>query len=124
VRRLAASGGSFSAFFFSFFSFFSGPALVAKAKAVFEWKIGSEVWTLDLKNGNGSVTQGSSGKADCTLTMGEDVFQKLIAGSLNAQQAFMQGKLKIGGNMGQNFSSFFFFFFFSKNSSCSFQLMP
>ena len=54
---------------------------------------------LDLKNGNGSVSKGSSGKADCTLTMAEDVFEKLIAGSLNAQQAFMQGKLKIGGNM-------------------------
>lgn len=73
--------------------------MVAKAKAVFEWKIGSDVWTLDLKNGNGSVSKGSSGKADCTLTMAEDVFEKLIAGSLNAQQAFMQGKLKIGGNM-------------------------
>ena len=58
-------------------------------------KIGSEVWTLDLKNGSGSVSKGSSGKADCTMTMAEDVFEQLIAGKLNAQQAFMQGKLKV-----------------------------
>ena len=31
--------------------------------------------------------------------MAEDVFEQLVAGKLNAQQAFMQGKLKIGGNM-------------------------
>ena len=59
----------------------------------------SSVWTLDLKNGNGSVSKGSSGKPDCTLTMSEQVFQDLIGGKVNAQQAFMQGKLKIGGNM-------------------------
>ena len=62
-------------------------------------KIGSETWTLDLKNGSGSISKGSSGKADCTLTMSEEVFEQLIGGKLNAQQAFMQGKLKIGGNM-------------------------
>ncbi len=38
-------------------------------------------------------------QADCTLTMAEDVFEQLVAGKLNAQQAFMQGKLKIGGQM-------------------------
>lgn len=31
--------------------------------------------------------------------MDEATFLSLIAGKLNAQQAFMQGKLKIGGNM-------------------------
>ena len=76
-----------------------GPALVKKANAVYEWKIGGESWTMDLKNGSGGVTKGSAGKADCTLTMTEDVFTSLIEGHVNAQQAFMQGKLKIGGNM-------------------------
>ena len=76
-----------------------GAALVAKANAIYEWKVGADVWTMDLKNGSGSITKGSSGKADCTLTMSDEVFESLTAGKLNAQQAFMQGKLKIGGNM-------------------------
>ncbi len=68
-----------------------------KVGAVYEWKIGPDVWIMDLKNGSGSVKKGNDGvKADCTLTMDEAVFTELFGGKLNAQQAFMQGKLKIG----------------------------
>jgi len=57
-------------------------------------------WTVDLKNGNGSVKQGKAeGKPDCTITIkGEDLVA-MATGKLNGQTAFMQGKLKIGGNM-------------------------
>lgn len=75
----------------------AGAELVKKVAAVYEWKIGSDVWIMDLKNGSGAVKKGNDGvKADCTLTMDEAVFTDLFGGKLNAQQAFMQGKLKIG----------------------------
>lgn len=106
--------------------------MVKKVGAVYEWKVGSESWILDLKvpkkktrthhihffspsflilqkkNGNGAVRKGGDGtKADCTLTMAENVFADLMGGKLNAQQAFMQGKLKIGGELGLLFACLF-----------------
>lgn len=62
---------------------------------------GSDDWVVDLKNGNGSVYKGKAKKkADMTMTVSSDDFVKMSTGSLNAQQAFMQGKIKIKGNMG------------------------
>jgi NAD(P)-dependent dehydrogenase (short-subunit alcohol dehydrogenase family)/putative sterol carrier protein len=60
----------------------------------------TQQWCLDLKNGNGAVTLGAAAKPDCTLTLGDEDFVSVMTGKLNAQQAFMQGKLKVAGNMG------------------------
>ena len=57
-------------------------------------------WTLDLTAPGGAITEGSSGKADCTVKINDENFVKLISGSLNPQMAFMTGKLKVAGNMG------------------------
>ena len=57
------------------------------------------VWTVDLKNGNGSIKQGKEGKADATFAMVDDDAISLFQGKLNPQTAFMQGKMKIKGNM-------------------------
>jgi putative sterol carrier protein len=37
--------------------------------------------------------------ADCTLKMTLDTFQKLVAGEIDGAAAFMQGKVKIAGDM-------------------------
>ena len=37
--------------------------------------------------------------ADCTIAMGKDDFEKLQQGQLDPTMAFMQGKLKINGDM-------------------------
>lgn len=60
----------------------------------------TQQWGLDLKNGTGSVQLGAPAKADCTLTVGDEDFVNVMTGKVNAQQAFMQGKLKVSGNMG------------------------
>ena len=56
-------------------------------------------WTIDLKNGNGSLAKGKEGKADATFAMTDDDAFALFQGKLNPQTAFMQGKMKMKGSM-------------------------
>ncbi|XP_057714198.1 sterol carrier protein 2 [Corythoichthys intestinalis] len=83
-----------------------GAQLVKKVGGVFAFQVkdgpdGKEAtWFVDVKNGNGSVTNKSGTKADCTLTMSDQDLLDLMTGKLNAQMAFFKGKLKIAGNMG------------------------
>ncbi|XP_036953458.1 peroxisomal multifunctional enzyme type 2 isoform X1 [Acanthopagrus latus] len=82
-----------------------GPELVKKVNAVFGWEItkdGKNVaeWTIDLKNGGGSLHQGPySGKADVTITVSDEDFMEVVQGKLNPQKAFFSGKLKVRGNI-------------------------
>jgi len=81
----------------------SDPSLVKSINGIYVFKVatsgGEKAWTVDLKNGDGSVKEGAADKTDCTINMKEDDFVKLMTGKMQGQQAFMQGKLKIKGNM-------------------------
>ncbi|XP_076000827.1 sterol carrier protein 2 [Genypterus blacodes] len=83
-----------------------GEQLVNKIRGVFTFEVkdGPEgkkaVWTVDVKNGNGCVTTDSGVKADCTIAMADQDLLDLMTGKMNPQTAFMNGKLKISGNMG------------------------
>jgi len=55
-------------------------------------------WVIDLKNGSGSVTEGSA-KADTTLSLKDEDYVAMANGKLDSQMAFMQGKLKIAGSI-------------------------
>ena len=81
------------------------PDVVKKVGAIFQWNITKDgavagTWTVDLKNGNGSVYSGAAKeKAGCTLTVSDDDLVSLAGGKLDAMKAFMGGKLKVAGNV-------------------------
>ncbi|KAK3735896.1 hypothetical protein RRG08_041082 [Elysia crispata] len=82
----------------------NGAEVVKKVKGIFQFKVknsnGQEAsWTVDVKNGNGSVKLNSKDKADTVIIMTDENLFNLMQGKLNPQTAFFQGKLKIEGNM-------------------------
>ncbi|KYO20545.1 peroxisomal multifunctional enzyme type 2 [Alligator mississippiensis] len=82
-----------------------GNQLVKKVNAVFQWDItkGGKTamqWTIDLKNGSGTVYQGpAQGSADTIFTLSDEDFMEVVKGNLNPQKAFFSGKLKLKGNI-------------------------
>lgn len=53
---------------------------------------------LDARVKPNQVTN-EDGSADCTLTMSLDTFQRLVSGELDGPGAFLQGKVKVSGDM-------------------------
>lgn len=50
-------------------------------------------------NIDGESVSTGGGDADCTISMSKDDFEALAAGDLNPTAAFMQGKMKVAGDM-------------------------
>lgn len=83
-----------------------GKALIPKVAAIFGFEIirakGGKIegeYEIDLKNGSGACKKGKAASADATFNMTDDDFEQVCLGKLNPQIAFMQGKMKIRGNM-------------------------
>jgi putative sterol carrier protein len=56
---------------------------------------------IDGASNPNSVTDGvGKPPAQCTITVGLDTFEKMIKGELDGTSAFMQGKLRVAGDMG------------------------
>ncbi|XP_012374804.1 peroxisomal multifunctional enzyme type 2 [Dasypus novemcinctus] len=82
-----------------------GHEMVKKVNAVFEWHItkdGNTVakWTIDLKNGSGTLYKGpAKGSADTTIILSDEDFMEVVLGKLDPQKAFFSGRLKARGNI-------------------------
>jgi putative sterol carrier protein len=55
---------------------------------------------IDGKSSPNTVTDGDGKSADCTISLSLETFEKMIKGELDGTSAFMQGKLRVAGDMG------------------------
>ena len=60
---------------------------------------GGGKWTLTVANGKAKVDQGQTATPNMTLSMAAKDLLALSNGELNAMSAFMQGKIRISGDM-------------------------
>jgi NAD(P)-dependent dehydrogenase (short-subunit alcohol dehydrogenase family)/putative sterol carrier protein/acyl dehydratase len=65
----------------------------------FELKNPDASWTLDLKSGNGKVSQGVAEKPDATLELSSDDWLAMSTGQVDPTKLYFGGKLKITGNI-------------------------
>ena len=83
-----------------------GKHLIQKVAGIFQIDVldkkGGKVvkqWTIDLKNGQGSVSLGPHEKYNALFSVSDEDFYQICQGKLNPQMAFVQGKMKIKGSM-------------------------
>jgi 3-hydroxyacyl-CoA dehydrogenase/3a,7a,12a-trihydroxy-5b-cholest-24-enoyl-CoA hydratase len=76
------------------------PELVSKIGKVFVFQLTSpeSAWTIDVKNGSGSVKAGAAA-ADTTLELTDADFLAMTGGKADAMKLYMGGKLKISGDV-------------------------
>jgi putative sterol carrier protein len=55
---------------------------------------------IDGKSTPNTVSDGEGKSADCTLSVAMSDFEKMVKGELDGTSAFMQGKLRVAGDMG------------------------
>ncbi len=61
---------------------------------------GGGVWALVLSDGSLEVVEGGVDDPTTTINMSAEDYVKMTSGELNAMAAFMQGKIKMQGDMG------------------------
>ncbi|MBX3207817.1 MAG: SDR family NAD(P)-dependent oxidoreductase [Labilithrix sp.] len=98
----AASGEPTSAEAFAVIGDFiaQNGSLASEVGKTFLFKLSSpdSAWTVDLKNGKGSVASGGD-KADCILELSDADFCAMVAGKADPMKLWTDKKLKIGGDV-------------------------
>jgi putative sterol carrier protein len=71
-------------------------AIGAKFQLNITGETGGE-WYIDV-SASGTSCKPGTGEADCTITIADEDFQKLVENPQNGMQLFFAGKLKLAGN--------------------------
>ncbi|MDP3275350.1 MAG: SDR family NAD(P)-dependent oxidoreductase [Deltaproteobacteria bacterium] len=77
------------------------PAIAKGVGKVYLFKITGpdSVWTVDLKNGAGSVSAGVKGAADCTLELTDTDWMAMASGAADPMKLYLSKQLKISGDL-------------------------
>ena len=77
------------------------PAKAAGMNASYRFEIdGAGTWIVNVDDGKVSVSENGA-DADCTISASSETFMKIANGEQNPTAAYMSGKLKVRGDMGQ-----------------------
>lgn len=77
------------------------PSKAAGMTASYTFDIeGAGAWLVDVDDGKVTVTE-DGGEGDCTISASSETFMKIANGEQNPTAAYMSGKLKVKGDMGQ-----------------------
>jgi putative sterol carrier protein len=77
------------------------PSKAAGMNASYKFEIdGAGSWNVDVDDGQVTVTE-NGGEADTTITTSAETFTKIANGEQNPTAAYMSGKLKVSGDIGQ-----------------------
>ena len=77
------------------------PSKAAGMNASYKFDIdGAGSWNVDVDDGKVKVTE-DGGEADTTISTSAETFMKIAKGEQNPTAAYMSGKLKVKGDMGQ-----------------------
>jgi putative sterol carrier protein len=77
------------------------PARAAGLNASYLFEIeGAGTWLVEVDDGKVNVSE-NGGEADTTISTSADTFMKIANGEQNPTSAYMSGKLKVNGDLGQ-----------------------
>jgi putative sterol carrier protein len=77
------------------------PAKAAGLNASYRFEIdGAGSWLVEVDDGKVSVSE-DGGDAETIISTSTDTFMKIASGEQNPISAYMSGKLKVKGDMGQ-----------------------
>lgn len=88
------------------------PEKAAGVKAVIQYELtgeGGGEWVITIADGTCQVSEGRAENPNMTLTMDAGDYVDMISGKLDPTQAFMMGKIKLGGDftLATRLTSFF-----------------